>query len=92
MSCPAQNLLHTRRSGNGQHANAGRAGIGCVECKKLFARNLNAHLEPFREKRAAPGRKTSRYMWDVLHDGAQRAGAIAEQTMREVRAAVGLPE
>ena len=28
----------------------------------------------------------------LLHDGAQRAGAIVEQTMREVRAAVGLPE
>ena len=68
-----------------------RAGIGCVDCKKLFARNLNTHLAPFREKRAALAEKPD-YIWDVLHDGAKRAGAIAEQTMREVRAAVGLPE
>ncbi len=67
------------------------AGIGCVDCKKLFARNLNAHLAPFREKRSALAEKPD-YIWDVLHDGAQRAGAIAEQTMQEVRAAVGLPE
>ena len=32
-----------------------RAGIGCVECKQLFARNLNAHLEPFRARRARAG-------------------------------------
>src|SRR5918993_898446 len=29
-----------------------RAGIGCVDCKKLLAANLNKHLEPFRAKRA----------------------------------------
>jgi hypothetical protein len=28
----------------------------------------------------------------VLHDGARRARVIAEQTMEEVRAAIGLPE
>src|SRR5512135_2486259 len=28
-----------------------RAGIGCVDCKKLLAKNMNAHLEPFRAKR-----------------------------------------
>ncbi len=68
-----------------------KAGIGCVDCKKLFARNLNAHLAPFREKRTALAEQPD-YIWDVLHDGAKRAGAIAEQTMREVRSAVGLPE
>ena len=29
-----------------------RAGIGCVDCKKRMAANLNAHLEPFRARRA----------------------------------------
>ena len=29
-------------------------------------------------------------IWDVLHDGARRARAIAEQTMDEVREAIGL--
>ena len=30
-----------------------RAGIGCVDCKKLMARNMNKALEPFRERRIA---------------------------------------
>jgi tryptophanyl-tRNA synthetase len=68
-----------------------RAGIGCVDCKKLFARNLNAHLGPFREKRAEIAQNPQQ-VWDVLHDGAKRARAIAEGVMREVRQAIGLPE
>jgi tryptophanyl-tRNA synthetase len=67
-----------------------RAGIGCVDCKKLFARNLNAHLAPFRQKRAELG-KDPNYVWDVLRDGQRRASAIARQTMREVKEAIGLP-
>jgi tryptophanyl-tRNA synthetase len=67
-----------------------RAGIGCVDCKKLFARNLNAHLEPFRQRRAELD-ATPGLVEDVLADGARRAGSIAEATMQEVRAAVGLP-
>jgi tryptophanyl-tRNA synthetase len=68
-----------------------RAGIGCVDCKKMLARDLNASLAPFRERRAEVAHDPQ-YAWDVLHDGAARARAIAEGTMREVRAAVGLPE
>jgi tryptophanyl-tRNA synthetase len=67
-----------------------RAGIGCVECKRLMAKNLNAHLAPFRARRAEL-EKDPDGVWDVLRDGARRAGAIAEKTMEEVRAAVGLP-
>ncbi len=67
-----------------------RAGIGCVDCKKLMARNLNAHLEPFRQRRAEYAANAD-YVQDVLRDGKQRASVIAEQTMKEVRAAVGLP-
>jgi tryptophanyl-tRNA synthetase len=67
-----------------------RAGIGCVECKQLFARNLNTRLEPFRMRRAELARDPE-HVWDVLHDGARRAKVIAQQTMAEVREAVGLP-
>ena len=67
-----------------------RAGIGCVECKTLFAMNLNQHLEPFRRKRAEIASKPE-LVDDVLGDGAKRARIVAQQTMREVRAAVGLP-
>jgi tryptophanyl-tRNA synthetase len=67
-----------------------RAGIGCVDCKKLLAKNLNNHLEPFRAKRAEFASKPG-YVQDVLDDGAQRARTIAEKTMEEVREAMQLP-
>ncbi len=67
-----------------------RAGIGCVDCKKRFAANLNKHLEPFRAKRAEIGSNPDSVM-DVLNDGAKRARAIAAKTMEEVREAVALP-
>jgi len=67
-----------------------RAGIGCVDCKNLFAANLNRHLEPFRAKRAELASKPD-YVSDVLTDGAKRARLIAQQTMVEVREAMQLP-
>ena len=67
-----------------------RAGIGCVDCKKRFAGNLNKALEPFRAKRAEIAAQPDLVL-AVLADGAARARAIAEKTMWEVRAAVQLP-
>lgn len=67
-----------------------RAGIGCVDCKKLLARNLNSHLEPFRARRAEFASKPD-YVQDVLQDGGRRACVIAEQTIKEVREAIQLP-
>ena len=67
-----------------------RAGIGCVDCKMLFAKNLNKHLEPFRAKRAELASQPD-YAADVLADGAKRARVIAQQTMAEVREAMALP-
>ena len=67
-----------------------RAGIGCVDCKKRFAENLNTNLAPFREKRSKLGERPEQ-VWDILADGAKRAKQIAEETMIEVRQAVGLP-
>ena len=67
-----------------------RAGIGCVDCKKIFAENLNKALEPFRTKRTQLAAQPD-LVPSVLADGARRARAIAEKTMAEVRAAVQLP-
>jgi tryptophanyl-tRNA synthetase len=67
-----------------------RAGIGCVECKALLAKNLNSDLEPFRVRREQLALRPDTVK-DVLEDGAKRARTIAAQTMREVRQAVGLP-
>ncbi|MFN2160241.1 MAG: tryptophan--tRNA ligase [Anaerolineales bacterium] len=67
-----------------------RAGIGCVDCKRIFARHLNKHLEPFREKRAELARDP-KMVWDILDDGQKRASLIARETIREVKQAIGLP-
>lgn len=67
-----------------------RAGIGCVDCKMLLARNLNQHLELFRAKRAELASSPD-YVSDVLKDGGKRARVIAEKTMGEVREAMQLP-
>ncbi len=66
------------------------AKIGCVECKRLFAKNLSDYFAPFRERRAELAANPD-HVWDVLREGARRASAIAAQTIAEVKAAVGLP-
>ncbi len=68
-----------------------RAGIGCVDCKKLYAKNLNAHLEPFRTRRAEIDQNPNQ-VWEILHDGDRRARQIAQATMAEVHQAIGLSE
>ena len=66
------------------------AEIGCVECKKLLADNLNQALAPFRERRAQIADKPG-YVDEVFADGARRAHAIARETIKEVREKMGLP-
>jgi tryptophanyl-tRNA synthetase len=65
-----------------------KAGIGCVDCKRKLAANLNQHLAPFREKRQELA-QDPKLVQDVLEDGAKRAKVIAGQTMSEVREAIG---
>jgi tryptophanyl-tRNA synthetase len=66
------------------------AQIGCVDCKRTLARNLSERLAPFRERRAELARDLD-LVWEVLADGAARATAIAQETMSEVKQAIGLP-
>ncbi len=66
-----------------------RAGIGCVDCKRRMAKNLNTNLEPFRACRSELAEKPQQ-VWDILDDGAERARKIAQQTMKEVHQAIGL--
>ncbi|HKF48890.1 MAG TPA: tryptophan--tRNA ligase [Terracidiphilus sp.] len=63
------------------------AGIGCIECKGWAADALVQILNPIQERRA---RISDADVDDVLRDGAARASARAEQTMREVRSAMQL--
>jgi tryptophanyl-tRNA synthetase len=65
-----------------------QAGIGCVDCKRKLAANLNQYLTPFRDKREKLA-KNSDIVDDVLRDGAKRARVIAGETMSEVREAIG---
>jgi tryptophanyl-tRNA synthetase len=65
------------------------AEIGCVECKTLLAEKINSALKSFRERRAALAAKP-KYVKEVLVDGAQRAQAIARETMTEVKQKMGL--
>lgn len=67
------------------------AAIGCVDCKKLLAKNINLDLEPFRARRTELAQDPGR-VWDILHDGAARARQLADVTLADVKAAVGLPE
>lgn len=67
-----------------------KAEIGCVDCKKLLAKNLNHNLQPFREIRAELA-KDEDNIWAILEDGSKRARVIAQNTIQEVRSAIGLP-
>jgi len=66
------------------------AARGCVDCKKHLIGNLNAALEPFRQRRAELSASSSDVVRDVLHEGDRQARAVAEETMEKVRAAVRL--
>jgi tryptophanyl-tRNA synthetase len=60
------------------------ARIGCVDCKKILAESINSNLKPFRERRASLAARPG-YVNQVLADGADRAEAIAKETIREVK-------
>jgi len=63
------------------------ADIGCVECKKIMAQNLIKALEPVRKKREYYLSRPE-LVDEIIKDGIQKARNVAQQTMKEVRAAV----
>ncbi len=67
-----------------------RQGLrGCTQNKKELAEILNAMLEPIRKRREELEANPD-YIEEVLRRGAERAAAVAEETMREVRSAMRL--
>ena len=64
------------------------AGWGCLDCKKVLARNIADAFAPIRE-RAAELRRDESQVHEVLRAGAERARAIAAETMGEVRRRMG---
>jgi tryptophanyl-tRNA synthetase len=65
------------------------AGIGCLDCKQPVIDAIIREQQPFIER-------AQRYVHDpqlvrnIVADGCERARALAEETMREVRGAMGL--
>jgi tryptophanyl-tRNA synthetase len=70
-------------------ANCRGAKWGCLDCKRVLADNMATAFAPIRE-RAAELQRDPAGVRDILRDGAERARAIASETMRGVRAAMGL--
>ncbi|HTM11158.1 MAG TPA: tryptophan--tRNA ligase [Verrucomicrobiae bacterium] len=65
------------------------AGIGCLECKKVMIKHVIADLAPIQERRAAFESRPA-YAEEVLEEGNRAAAVRADETMSEVRKAVGL--
>lgn len=65
------------------------AEIGCVECKKILANNLNQFLTPIREKRKEIEKDFPKYE-KIFIEGSLKCREIAEETMKEVREAMNL--
>ena len=65
------------------------AGIGCLDCKQPVIDAICGELKPMRE-RAAPFEDDPTLVKNIIADGCEKARAIAEETMRDVRDAMGL--
>jgi tryptophanyl-tRNA synthetase len=64
-------------------------GFGYGDAKKELLAALLDHFAPYRQKREELA-KNRDYVEQVLRDGATRANAVADATMKRVREAVGL--
>ncbi|MBP6920293.1 MAG: tryptophan--tRNA ligase [Candidatus Omnitrophica bacterium] len=64
-----------------------QASIGCTECKKRLASAIADKLRPLQERRDAL-LKDKQKILDILADGAGRARAAAQETLRDARAAM----
>ena len=65
------------------------AGIGCLECKQPVIDSINAELKPIRE-RAAQLEDDPTTVRNIIQDGCEKASDLANDTMRDVRDAMGL--
>ncbi|RCS59644.1 tryptophan--tRNA ligase [Parvibium lacunae] len=65
------------------------AGIGCLECKQPVIEKILQEQEPMRE-RAQQYLDDPQLVKNIVADGAEKARALAQETMREVRDAMGL--
>lgn len=66
-----------------------KAGIGCVQCKEILAREMAAHMAPVYEKRQQLLRQPE-IVDQILAAGNERAREAAGVTLEAVRKAMGL--
>jgi tryptophanyl-tRNA synthetase len=66
-----------------------RAGIGCIDCKKMMLEQMEPVLAPFQERRQALLGQKKR-VEQILAEGARKARAEAQATMALVREAMHL--
>ena len=65
------------------------AGWGCIECKRVLADNISEAFAPMR-RRARELAEAPERVGEILAEGAEKARAIARETMVGVRAHMGL--
>jgi tryptophanyl-tRNA synthetase len=65
------------------------AGIGCIECKGWAADALVKVLMPMQERRKKY-EDNPRLAWDILEAGSAAASQVADATMKDVRASMGM--
>ena len=65
------------------------AGIGCIECKGWAADALVQVLMPMQERRKKY-EDNPRLAWDILEAGSAAASQVADATMKDVRASMGM--
>jgi len=66
-----------------------KAKIGCLDCKKLLAKNLFKELKPIQEKRKQLEKNPAKVK-KILAQGAEQANKIAKKTMTEVKTKLGV--
>lgn len=63
--------------------------IGCVDCKRKLIPCLNEALIPYRKKRTELLASGAEKIDRILKDGASRASSVANETIKEVKEAIG---
>jgi tryptophanyl-tRNA synthetase len=71
------------------HNGCTTAGIGCLDCKQPVIEAIQAELAPMRE-RAQVYLDDPTLVRNIVADGCEKAKKLAEETMRDVREAMGL--
>lgn len=66
-----------------------RGGLGDVKIKRYLNEVLEAQLAPIRQRREEFSKDLD-YVYQVLKEGSAKANAVAEQTLAEVRCAIGV--